>query len=186
MPRPSPRLIQALLDTADRIASGAAYKWTHQGNCNCGHLARTLTAIEPAELHRMAIEKPGDWSEKTIDYCPTSGYPIDHVIGAMIDAGLTLDDIRHLEKLSDPNVLRRLPVGRRTLERNRREHVVLYLRVLADALAESLSERAVSDVALADVGLGDVELPDVGLAETRVGRRFDPNALLDPLALTDA
>src|SRR5439155_5468521 len=66
------------------------------------------------------------------DYCPTSGQLIDVVLAAMFDLGLSRDDVRHLEKLSDAAVIRR--IGRH-LRFNKRDDVVLYIRTWADLLS---------------------------------------------------
>ena len=146
MARPEPRLIEALRATARRLESGASYRWTHMGMCNCGHLAQTVTGHPKEELHRMALEKAGDWSQQVVDYCPTSGFPMDHVITSLLNLGLTQSDLRHLEWLSDQTILRRIPVHRRPgqgryLDRRRRSDVVLYLRTWADHLESEWMER---------------------------------------------
>lgn len=149
MARPEPRLIEALRATARRLEAGASYRWTHMGMCNCGHLAQTVTGRSKDALHRMAMEKAGDWTQQVIDYCPTSGFPMDHVITSLMELGLSRRDLRHLEWLSDPEVLRRLPgdaeqAGGRYLDKRRRPHVVRYMRLWADALEERwLDEQAV-------------------------------------------
>ncbi len=56
-------------------------------------------------------------------------------------AGLTRDDVWHLERLSDPDVLRRLPAGERHLDHRRREHVVRYLSTWAGLLEDRCLER---------------------------------------------
>jgi len=129
------RLAHALRLTAQRLDDASSrYQWAHQGHCNCGHLAQTLTGRSAADIHALALEKAGDWSQHAYDYCPSSGYPIDHVISTMLDAGLTTDDLEHLERLSDPRVLRSLPRGRRALNFRHRDDVVVYLRAWADLL----------------------------------------------------
>ena len=132
--RAHPDLIEALRRTAARLAAGAEYRWTHMGSCNCGHLAQTVTKLSQEEIHRRALERAGDWGEQAREYCPTSGYPIDHVIAALLDLGLTRGDLWHLERLSDPEVLRRLPAARRNLCCRERRDVVVYLRTWADLL----------------------------------------------------
>lgn len=141
MATPTKELIQALRETADRIAGGERYQWSHMGSCNCGHLAQSLTQFTHAEIHASALGRSGDWSEQVIDYCPTSGYTIDSIIDAMLAVGMNTDDIRHLEKLSDQNVLRRFPVGERHLRHNFRDDVVKYIREWAQMLSEELSEK---------------------------------------------
>ncbi|MCA9519305.1 MAG: hypothetical protein KC635_30425 [Myxococcales bacterium] len=142
MAKPTVQLVTALRATVARLASGATYRWTHQGACNCGHLAQTLTALSPAEIHAMALERAGDWAQHAVDHCPESGYPIDHVIDTMLGAGLTRDDLVHLERLSDPRVLGALPSGDRDLDFRRREDVLRYLAAWADLLAAELPAAA--------------------------------------------
>lgn len=136
--RPSLGLVSALRATAARLDGGARYRWTHQGTCNCGHLAQTITELPPEELHRQALEKAGDWAQHVVDYCPTSRFPIDHVIGAMLELGISRDDLAHLERLSAPQVLSRLPAPERDLDYRERADVVRYLRAWADQLEAQL------------------------------------------------
>lgn len=131
-----PRLIEALRSTAKRLSGGTAYRWAHMGMCNCGQLAQTVTLHSKEELHRMALQKAGDWGQQAMEYCPDSGLPMDHVIGTMLDLGLTREDLRHLERLSDPSVLARLPIGERHLDQRSRDDVVTYMRLWADLLEE--------------------------------------------------
>ncbi len=130
----NPDLIAALRATARRLEGGAVYRWTHMGSCNCGHLAQTLTRLPREEIHRRLLERAGDWGEQAREYCPASGFPMDHVLAVIFDAGLTRDDVYHLERLSDPDVLRHLPVGERHLDHRRRRDVVRYLRTWAEML----------------------------------------------------
>ncbi|MEM6794626.1 MAG: hypothetical protein AAF725_11645 [Acidobacteriota bacterium] len=136
MAQANPRLIEALRITARRLDSGADYRWTHMGRCNCGHLAQTVTRKSSEELHRIALQKAGDWSQQAVDHCPTSGLPMDHVIESLLDLGLNRDDLCALERLSDRRILKRLPVGERRLDKRTQKHVVLYLRTWADWLEE--------------------------------------------------
>ncbi|MCA9595950.1 MAG: hypothetical protein KC776_21700 [Myxococcales bacterium] len=139
MARPSRELVTALRTTAARIGAGAPYAWTHLGACNCGHLAQTLTSRSKEELRKLAMERAGEWADQALEYCPGSGYPIDHVIGTMLDVGLTQEDIGHLERLSCPEVLATIPVPRRIeLSYRDREHVVEYLLAWAALLEERL------------------------------------------------
>lgn len=143
MAKPNRQLVDALRTTAARLRAGSTYRWTHMGACNCGHLAQTITGRSPAEIHRLAVEKAGDWGEHAVDHCPASGYPIDHVIDRMLEAGLELADVEHLERLSDPAVLRRLPVGERTLSHRDRADVIRYMEAWAGLLEEALEPSGV-------------------------------------------
>ncbi len=128
-------LIEALRTTATRLRRGTNYQWGHFGACNCGHLAQTLTRRSRAEIHRVAVERAADWGEVAMEYCPTSGLPIDHIVTEMLAAGTSLSEIGHLEKLSDRRVLKRLP-PLTFLERNNPEHVARYMDTWADLLEE--------------------------------------------------
>ncbi len=137
MARPTPMLAQALWTTAARLREGSAFAWGHMGRCNCGHLAQTLTARTPADIHAAAQERTGDWREQTREYCPTSGLAIDALIEELLAAGLTLSDLRHLEDLSDPAVLARVPA--RHLRRSDVHHTIQYLEAWAELLAADLA-----------------------------------------------
>lgn len=133
-------LVIALRATAARLRLGAPYQWGHFGACNCGHLAQTLTQKNSAEIHRAALERARlargrveDWGEAVVDYCPASGLPLDDVLAEMLSAGLTLRDLRHLEDLDDPRIVRHL---KRHLSRNDRADLILYLDTWADLLAD--------------------------------------------------
>ena len=138
MARTSIRLVSALRTTAARLAANATYAWGHLGSCNCGHLVQTLCGLAPAKIHTIALEGDGDWETLANAYCPTSGHAIDDVITALIEAGLSTDDIGHLEKLDDPAILAALPGGHRWLRRNDREDVIAYLTTWAGLLAADL------------------------------------------------
>lgn len=152
MARPTPALVDALRETAQRLDAGAAYAWTHMGRCNCGHLAQTITRLSPAEIHRQALVKPGDWTEQAAEYCSDSGLSMDRILTALLDSGLTTADVADLEKLRNDRVLRRLPADARPLDHRRRAHVVLYLRAWADLLDEQLDRAADHNEAAADPG----------------------------------
>jgi hypothetical protein len=138
MARPSLELIQALRKTAKRLRTNVEYYWSHQGSCNCGHLAQTITQLSKAEIHRIAIERYGDWEDHAEDYCSTSGHHLDVIITSMLEMGMTRDDIGRLERLADNNVLLRLPLDQRALQYNRRDDVILYMETWADLLEEQL------------------------------------------------
>ena len=138
MARASIQLIQALRETAQRLAHGAAYQWGHMGSCNCWHLAQTITRYSKGTIHGAAMWRHGDWREQLRDYCPLSGLPLDKIVDQMLDLGLTREDLAHLERLSHPVIVQRLPTERKRLLHNRREDVVLYLDNWAALLEEAL------------------------------------------------
>jgi hypothetical protein len=78
----------------------------------------------------------------SVEYCPTSGYPIDHLLTEMLALGLTTNDIAELERLSSLEVLARLMPERSELSRNVRDDVVLYMETWAQLLEEQLPTQA--------------------------------------------
>jgi hypothetical protein len=138
-------LVTALRTTVVRLESGAKFQWAHMGHCNCGHLAQSLTSLPPAEIHRRALERAGDWTTQALEvgelaHCPSTGLPIDEVFLAMLEAGLTTRDIAELESLSSRAVLSSIPLESRDLDKRDRAHAVLYMRAWADLLEAQLTE----------------------------------------------
>lgn len=140
MARATKELVEILKRTAQMISDSNQYQWGHMGLCNCGFLAQQITCLQKEEIHSRAMERSGDWNEQLRDYCPTSGLLMDELIARMLGVGLTVDDLKHLENLSDPAVLRRLAQHDRYLRRNEKRHVVLYLTEWARLLEEQLYE----------------------------------------------
>ena len=132
-------LIQALRATAARLRGGARFQWTHMGACICGNLVQTVCDVDSAELHRIALQRAGDWGQQAIEYCPSSRMPMDHVFDRLRALGLEATDIEELERLRNPEVLIALFGGlRHALDHRNREDVVRYLDAWADVLSERL------------------------------------------------
>jgi len=104
------------------------------GSCNCGHLAQQLTNLGKDDIHRIAMEKHGDWAEQVLDFCPQSGMSMDWLISELTQYGLTNRDLIDLERLSKPVVLQRAGVP--YLEINKKENVILYMNTWAELLEE--------------------------------------------------
>ncbi len=134
MAQANPEIIHALRDTAARLRAGEEYRWSAMASCNCGHLAQTVTKLSREELSVRARMRNGDWEEQVTAYCPTSGYPLDEVITSMLDLGFTTTDISNLERLTDPRVIRAMPMERRHVRHNQAEDVAFYLCTWADLL----------------------------------------------------
>ncbi|GJM28201.1 MAG: hypothetical protein DHS20C17_08360 [Cyclobacteriaceae bacterium] len=152
MAHPSLKLIRAIRNTSGKLIFNAPYQWGHMGSCNCGHLAQEITRVSKADIHSFAMHSEGSWTDQSRNYCPTSGLPMDLLISSMLDFGLQLEDLGHLEKLSDPEILKFL--GVRKLRYNNREDVILYLESWADLLEKKL----LSEISL--VALSEVTKPD--------------------------
>ncbi|MEO8472948.1 MAG: hypothetical protein ABI477_12175 [Chryseolinea sp.] len=136
-------IISYLRDTAAALSSANDYQWGHMGSCNCGFLAQQISKIEKRDIHRYAMQRHGDWSEQLNDYCATSGLEMDSLISMMLTTGFDSDDLRHLEKLSDPEILRTLFAEHQYLRHNVKSDVILYLNGWADNLE---AEMAVDEI----------------------------------------
>ena len=136
MANPSLKIIDALRKTASQLENGSRYEWGHMGSCNCGNLAQVITSSSRAEIQKFALEKVGDWSEQLNDYCPTSGMPMDLIIQKMVDFGFTRLDLRHLEWLSDTDILKKMNVS--YLNRNFKSDTISYLKSWADLIEDNL------------------------------------------------
>ncbi|MGE0589175.1 MAG: hypothetical protein AB7O48_11425 [Cyclobacteriaceae bacterium] len=141
MARPTPEIIEAIRKTADKIRKSGDYQWGHMGACNCGFLAQEVTSLSKREIHSFAMEGHGDWNEQLNDYCPTSGLRMDDLISDLLNFGFDIDDLKHLERLSDPQVLRQLPINERNLKQNRKGDVEIYLMAFARMLEEKLANK---------------------------------------------
>lgn len=153
MATPSLKIIEALRKTAAQLENGHRYEWGHMGSCNCGNLAQTITTFTRAEIQKYALEKRGDWSEQLVDYCPTSGYPMDMIIEKMIDFGFSQQDLRHLEWLSDTEILSTI-TEKKHLNRNLKADTILYMKSWANLLENKL--------------LDAIELPSFSTTENSV------------------
>lgn len=131
-------VIQALRNTAKRISKSPDYEWGHMGACNCGFLTQEVTQLTKKEIHTRAMEGHGDWNEQLNDYCPTSGLRMDDLISELLNFGFDIDDLRHLEKLSDQKVLNTFD---RHLSHNNKGDVVEYLNKMASLLEHQLIDQ---------------------------------------------
>ena len=138
MAKASIKLIAALRETTHRLRNGANYAWGHHGACNCGNLLQVLTPLTEGEILRYAHTAVGEWTVLAEEYCPTSNAPVNLVMSKLEQAGLTPVDIRHIEYLTDPEVLAHLPGGFRWLQKNVREDVIIYFETFAHLLEEQL------------------------------------------------
>lgn len=130
------KIIHALRQTVAQLESGNRYEWGHMGSCNCGNLAQTITSLSSAEIQAHALQKKGDWSEQLIEYCPSSGYPMDLILSRMIDFGFTQNNLRQLEWLSDPEILAKMGVP--SLNRNLKSATINYMLTWALMLEEKI------------------------------------------------
>lgn len=171
MARASARLIVALRETARSLEREATvYRWSRFAHCNCGHLAQTITGLEPSTIERAAKQHPGDWGEQArtlcgprlppgldrggptvegalepeeIDVCNVTGQTMPEILATLFAWGLEPVDIEALERLSDSAVRRRVGTNTVDFPHGERRNVIAYLQAWAELLEEKLpaSER---------------------------------------------
>ena len=125
--------------TAKRIDEGADYRWTHQGRCNCGHLAQTLTGLSGGEIHSIALHSEGEWVDHVEEFCEVSNKPVNELILEMLSHGLEIEELYALERLNLDLVLRHLPERRCSLDYRLREDVVTYMETWADVIEAEIT-----------------------------------------------
>ena len=140
-------LIEALRTTALNLKNGAYHSWGHHGACNCGNLVQSVTQFSKEEILRHAQQSTGEWTELAREFCPVTNAPLALIFFRLEAIGLNSTDIHHVEYLSSPAVLRRLPGGHRWLKRNRKDDAILYFETFAGILEEEL--------------LNAIEIPDI-------------------------
>lgn len=130
-------ILTALRHTAERLEKTTEYQWGHMGSCNCGFLAQEISQLRKDQIHARAMERSGDWTEQLNDYCPHSGFLMDDLIAEMIAFGFDIDDLKHLERLTDASILRTL-APETHLQHNIKGHVIQYLYAWAELIEEKL------------------------------------------------
>lgn len=152
------KLIDILEKTIILLQSTEQYQWGHSGACNCGHIAQVITGYNKGQIHAMAMEKGGDWTENSRDYCDTSGYEIDQVMKIMLESGLQIEDIREIENLSNPRILDNITGSIQYLDKNKKENVLLYFQtwlMLLKADLKNSSYWVPGQIALEEVPIYD-------------------------------
>jgi hypothetical protein len=92
---------------------------------------------------RPAVDE-GAWEPQDVGACQVTGAPLDEVLKRMYSLGLSPDDVEHLERLSDPQVRRRLGNNTGYFPHHQRDNVIAYLRAWADLLEERLEAELAS------------------------------------------
>ena len=137
---PNPELIYSLHKTVKRLKNGARYEWGHMGRCNCGHLIQTVTDMSDYEIVKSIDFELDEWTEHAKLYCEGTGHKVDDIFHLLENVGFDYKDVVNLEYLSDPDVVKALPVDRKYLRRNKLEDVILYMETLAELLEKESRE----------------------------------------------
>jgi hypothetical protein len=160
------KLITALRTALKVLENGTfPYNWEHCSSCNCGVVFCALTGKSPRDLvsliPRGQTEK-STWIDRIGYHCPITGVPTNTFINGLFAAGLTLEDIKNLEFLSDPKVITKLKETGFTekIKKSDKQHVIAYLRAWVDVLIEegkldTVSKFAAVDAAFA-ISAGDL------------------------------
>ena len=131
-------LVDILNKTAKNLEShDAKYQWGHMGQCNVGHLVQAITGMKDLEIVKSIDHDMNEWSEHAQVYCSQTGHKIDDLFRTMETYGFHAKDVIHLENLSDKRVLENLPGGFKYLQKNNKDHVVSYMRSLADMILKA-------------------------------------------------
>tara|TARA_B100000401_G_C52654501_1_gene647093 strand:+ start:411 stop:806 length:396 start_codon:yes stop_codon:yes gene_type:complete len=91
--------------------------------------------MSPGKIHNIALTGPGEWVDHAKKYCKTSGLPVDDLISKLLSIGIKIDDIAHLELLSDPNIIRYIPNSVKPLSYKKKEDLIYYLKTWKSILS---------------------------------------------------
>ena len=80
----------------------------------------------------------GAWEPEDVGACQVTGASIDFVFYSLTRLGLSATDIKQLERLSDPEVRRRLGTENVYFPHHVRENVISYMIEWADMLEKDL------------------------------------------------
>lgn len=113
------------------------YNWHQQESCNCGVVAQSMLGVSPSNLKNKFLTKTesGDscnifnkalmantlnitgkedrekvdasWRTAVKAYCPMTGAPLVDVFNELYEAGLSREDICHLEYMTNPLILKK-------------------------------------------------------------------------------
>ncbi len=139
--------VDKLLDTAN-----TEYNWSHFGQCNCGLLARCAIPEMTPEQMRLEADTLGiaitvkgrysmGWTGINRNICELTDLPVSKVLTGLSSIGVLPSDIKHLEYLSHPELMKSewdLP----PLYYASRTNVAYYLQRWAEAIEKFHSESA--------------------------------------------
>lgn len=108
MAKASVELILVLRKAADNLQQTNDYMWQHMNSCDCNFLMREITILQQDEIHKL------------------------------IAFGFDIDDLKHLQHLSDDAILSSLPVEERNLHPHIKHDVIKYIRAWATLLENKL------------------------------------------------
>lgn len=111
--------------------------WGEQAAARQRKQKKVVPMVAPDYGDRIALDE-GAWEPENIGACSATGNTLDFIFNELEKVGLSADDIRNLERLSDPQVRRRLGTNTVDYPHYKRENVIAYLRAWADELESKL------------------------------------------------
>lgn len=93
------------------------YNWQEHHSCNCGIVAQAATGMSSGEIWELfsplqlgkknKTKKQLTWKSATHIYCTITGQTEEEIFKKLFKAGLSAEDIVHLEYLENPAILKR-------------------------------------------------------------------------------
>jgi hypothetical protein len=150
-----------LISAIDALIAGLAnntlnYNWIEADSCNCGLIAQAVTGLTQSslrlELTELNKEFPDredhTWKAMTNRICPITGVSENIIFKQLQEAGMTRENIIHLEYLSDPVILKKMRRDRKFIQRikdlftrpkkyyTKKQNLILYLTAWKEVLIE--------------------------------------------------
>jgi len=119
-------LITSLNIAIDALKNGTVlYDWTKQESCNCGVVAQAVLKVNKTDMRELWLETQNEvskhvrkdqkrehtWRDAVVHLCPITGEPLADVFKRLFEAGLTKEDIVHLEYMNNPAILERAKIN---------------------------------------------------------------------------
>ena len=103
------------------------YEWNKSNRCNCGLVAQAMLKLDASQLsqridsealmnkteiaNRLGVSDPKNveltWRNAAQAYCPLTGEPLKQIFKDLEAAGLSKEDIVHLEYMNNEAILKR-------------------------------------------------------------------------------
>jgi len=143
------KLISALKVAINALETGAVhYQWERQESCNCGVVAQAILGTNLYSLRREFDEGYGvilphmkktdipidhTWKNLVKFGCSITGEPLLDILKRLKEAGMSPEDIVHLEYMSHPGILAKVEL--KSCERTRKvkkrvKHSNFFLRLI--------------------------------------------------------
>lgn len=119
------------------------YNWGNLDSCNCGVLAKTLINGKDVlscgfKSINSVLQNPKYYLFSDRTHCLSTNEPLPEVYAALRDAEFTDSEMKELELLKSPQILKKIGVAE--LKHSDKSHLISYLKAWVEILKEDKPE----------------------------------------------